>query len=63
MKFGNYEDDIKLVLAWVVSKGYTLDKTILSGFSLGTYSALVLQGKMPRILISPICGILTFLEG
>ena len=63
MKFSSYEEDIKLVLAWIVSKGYTLDKTILCGFSLGSYSALTLEGQMPRILISPICGIYTFLEG
>ena len=63
MKFSSYEEDIKLILAWVVSKGYSLGNTILCGFSLGSYSALTLEGVMPRILISPVCGILTFLEG
>ena len=43
MKFGgSYEEEVKLVLAWTISKGYKLENTILSGFSLGSYSALAL---------------------
>jgi hypothetical protein len=34
----------------------------MCGFSLGSYSALCLEGEMPRILISPICGIISFFE-
>ena len=46
-----------------MSEGYKLNRTILCGFSLGSYSALALCGMMPRILISPICGIISYLEG
>jgi hypothetical protein len=51
---------MRLVLAWTVRLGYKLSRTILCGFSLGSYSALCLEGEMPRILISPICGIISF---
>ena len=63
MKFQSYKDDLKLVLAWTIAKGYKLSRTVLCGFSLGSYSALAIQGQMPRILISPICGVLSFLDG
>lgn len=51
-----------VVLAWAVRLGYKLNRIILCGFSLGSYSALCLEGEMPRILISPICGIISFFE-
>jgi hypothetical protein len=59
-EFSSYDEDIKLVLAWTVRLGYKLSRTVLCGFSLGSYSALCLQGPMPRMLISPICGIISF---
>jgi predicted esterase len=63
MSFSSYEEDLKLVLAWVLNKGYDLHRIILCGFSLGTYSALSLMGQMPRILVSPVCGVYSFLNG
>ena len=63
MDFNSFEDDLKLILAWVLNEGYELKNVILLGFSLGSYSALLLQGQMNRILVSPICGIVAFLNG
>ena len=40
-----------------------MDRIILAGFSLGSYSALSMEVVMPRVLISPVCGIVPFLEG
>lgn len=51
------------MLSWVIRKGYRMDRIVLAGFSLGSYSALCLEGVMPRLLISPVCGIMPFLEG
>lgn len=50
------------MLAWVIKQGYKLHRTIISGFSLGSYSALCLEGEMARLLISPVCGIISFFE-
>jgi pimeloyl-ACP methyl ester carboxylesterase len=63
LEFSSYEEDLKLVLAYVLMLGYDLGRTILCGFSLGSYSALSLNAQMPRILISPVCGILSFFDG
>jgi pimeloyl-ACP methyl ester carboxylesterase len=41
-EFSSYEEDLKLVLAWVITEGYKLNRAILCGFSLGSYSALAL---------------------
>jgi hypothetical protein len=51
------------VLAWVLKLGYDIKRCILAGFSIGTYSALYLKGIMPRVLIAPISGLISFLEG
>lgn len=61
--FYSYETDIKVVLAWALKKGYSLSKIVLCGYSIGSYSALLVPGQMARILISPICGIIPFIEG
>lgn len=61
-EFVNFETDLMCILAWAVKQGYDLRRTILCGFSLGSYSALCLQGQMPRILISPICGLISYVE-
>ena len=58
--FHSYESDIKVVLAWAQHLGYSLSKIILCGYSIGSYSALVVNGPMPRLLISPVCGIIPF---
>ena len=60
--FHSYESDIKVVLSWVIRQGYDLRRTVLCGFSLGSYSALCLEGLMPRILISPFSGIIPLIE-
>jgi pimeloyl-ACP methyl ester carboxylesterase len=62
-KFSSYETDIKVVLAWALLLGYDLANIIICGYSIGSYSALVIPGPMGRILISPICGIIPFVEG
>ena len=62
-EFVSYESDLNLVVSWVIRKGYKMDRIILAGFSLGSYSALSMEGVMPRLLISPVCGIVPFLEG
>ena len=36
---------------------------MLCGFSIGSYSTLLLKGSMPRILVSPICGLISYIEG
>jgi pimeloyl-ACP methyl ester carboxylesterase len=61
--FTNYETDIKVVLSWVQHLGYDLSSIIICGYSIGSYSALLLPGPMGRILISPICGVIPFVEG
>ena len=62
-RFNSYEDDIKTVLAWVFKKGYHPQRTLLCGFSIGSYPTLSVPGPMPRILISPICGLISLVEG
>lgn len=62
MDFESYQEDLKVVLAWILRQGYKMNKVVLCGFSLGSYSALCLQGQMARLLISPICGIISFFE-
>ena len=42
--FVSYEKDMRMVLSWALSLGYRLNRTILCGFSLGSYSALCLEG-------------------
>lgn len=59
--FHTFESDVKVVLAWAQQQGYELSKTILCGYSLGSYSALVVPGPMPRLLISPVCGIIPYI--
>ena len=46
----------------MIRQGYDLRRTVLCGFSLGSYSALCLEGLMPRILISPFSGIIPLIE-
>lgn len=58
--FVDFESDLKCILAWAVKQGYDLRRIILCGFSLGSYSALCLKGQMPRILISPLCGLTSY---
>jgi len=60
---GNFEEDIKTVLAWVLSKGYAAGRVVLMGFSLGSYPTLVLEAPIPRVLIAPISGLTSFVEG
>lgn len=59
----DFEGDIRTVLCWVLELGYPIHRVVLGGFSLGTYSTLMLKGVMPRLLIAPICGITPFFEG
>ena len=40
---GSFEEDIRTVLAWVVSKGYHPGRIVLAGFSLGSYPTLLLD--------------------
>lgn len=61
--FNSYEQDVKVVLAWAQHEGYELGRIVLCGFSIGSYSALVVPGPMPRLLISPVCGIIPYVEG
>lgn len=61
--FYSYELDLKVVLAWAQHIGYPLHRIVLCGYSIGSFSALLLKGEMPRILISPICGVIPFVEG
>jgi hypothetical protein len=49
-------------MSWAIKQGYDLRRIILCGFSLGSYSALCLKGQMARILISPLCGITSYVE-
>jgi len=35
---------MKIILAWIVKQGYKLNRTIICGFSLGSYSALCIKG-------------------
>jgi hypothetical protein len=51
------------VLAWAQHLGYDLSNVIICGYSIGSYSALLVPGPMGRILISPICGVIPFVEG
>lgn len=62
LPFHDYNNDIKTILSFVVSQGYDLRRVILAGFSLGSYSTLCLEGMMPRLLISPITGIISYVE-
>lgn len=60
---GSFEDDIKTVLAWVVQQGYPIGRIVLAGFSLGSYPTLLLDAAFPRVLIAPITGLTSFVEG
>lgn len=60
---GSFEQDIKTVLAWVLAKGYSVGRIVLAGFSLGSYPTLLLDASLPRLLIAPISGITSFVEG
>ena len=53
---------MKIMLSWAVSEGYDLRRVVLCGFSVGTFSALILPGMMPRVLISPFSGIIPLVE-
>ena len=61
--FVSYENDLQTVLAWVHKQGYSPKRTILCGFSIGSYPTLSAPGPMPRILISPLCGLIPLIEG
>ena len=54
--------DIKVILAYAIKQGYDLRRTVICGFSLGSYSALCVEGIMPRILVSPFSGIIPLIE-
>ena len=62
-KFQSYEKDIKIVLSWVFKQGYSPSRTVLCGFSIGSFPTLTIPGPMPRILVSPICGLTPLVEG
>lgn len=49
-------------MAYAVKQGYDLRKVIICGFSLGSYSALCIEGIMPRILVSPFSGLIPLIE-
>jgi hypothetical protein len=53
---------MKIMLSWAVSEGYDLRRVVLCGFSVGTFSALIPPGMMPRVLISPFSGIIPLVE-
>ena len=61
-QFHSYELDLKVLLAYAVKQGYDLRKTVLCGFSIGSYSALCIEGIMPRILVSPFSGLIPLIE-
>jgi hypothetical protein len=60
---GKEEEIMKIMLGWAISTGYDLRRVVLCGFSVGAYSASLIPGLMPRILVSPFAGIIPFIEG
>jgi alpha/beta superfamily hydrolase len=62
-EIGKEEQVMKIMLSWTISNGYDLRRVVLCGFSVGAYSATLIPGVMPRVLISPFAGIIPFIEG